>query len=58
MRDIVGTIDWDQPGLPPNFHVLLAPYGSAFVPKGTKIVCHGGASLEEVVVPFARLECP
>jgi hypothetical protein len=58
MRDILGTIDWDQPGLPPNFHVLLAPYGSAFVPKGTKIVCHGGASLEEVVVPFARLECP
>jgi len=33
------------------------PYGAAFGPKGTKIVCHGGASLEEVVVPFARLDC-
>ena len=57
LKEIVGATSWEHSGLPPNFHVLLAPYGAAFVQKGTKIVCHGGASLEEVVVPFARLEC-
>lgn len=57
MQEIAGATSWEHSGLPSNFHVLLAPYGAAFGPKGTKIVCHGGASLEEVVVPFARLEC-
>ena len=56
MQEIIGAMPWEHSGLPSNFHVLLAPYGAAFVPKGMKIVCHGGASLEEVVVPFARLE--
>jgi hypothetical protein len=57
LQEIAGATSWEHSGLPPNFHVLLAPYGDAFVQKGMKIVCHGGASLEEVVVPFARLGC-
>ena len=55
MAKIEGSTPWEHSGLPPNLHVLLARYGDAFVQKGVKIVCHGGSSLEEVIVPFAHL---
>jgi len=49
------TIVWDHPGLPDNLSTLLAPQGKAFSQKDTKLVCHGGPSLEEVCVPFLRI---
>jgi len=55
MAKIEGSTPWEHSGLPPNLHVLLARYGDAFVQKGVKIACHGGSSLEEVIVPFAHL---
>lgn len=50
------AIDWLPAGLPDNFFPLFAPRRSAFVPKGERTVTHGGLSLEELVVPFIRIE--
>lgn len=47
---------WPSIGLPENYHVLLAEYGQAFVPKSQSIVTHGGASIEEVIVPFVKVQ--
>ena len=50
------AIAWPAVGLPEDCQALLAPARSAFVPEGERIVGHGGASLEEVVVPWIRIE--
>lgn len=55
LKEISESEHWKHSGLPEDLHVLLAPYGKAFFQKGARIVCHGGASLEEIVVPFVRL---
>ncbi len=39
-------------GLPASVIPVIAPAGCAFADKGRSIVCHGGDSLEEMVVPF------
>jgi len=49
------TIPWDNLGLPGDLSVMLAPYGRAFTQNRGTLVCHGGASLEEVCVPFIRI---
>ena len=46
----------DSPGLPPDFLPLYAGSRGAFVPKGERIVAHGGTSVEELIVPFIRIE--
>jgi len=50
------AIKWSNIGLPDDYHVLLAQYGQAFVPKGQNIVTHGGIRIEEVIVPFVKVE--
>jgi hypothetical protein len=50
-----GTHTWDHAGLPENICTLLSPYGKAFTQDGTTLLCHGGAALEEVCVPFIRI---
>ena len=50
-----GTQAWDHEGLPANTSTLLAPDAQAFTQKGTTILCHGGATLEEVCVPFIHI---
>src|SRR5699024_12068649 len=50
------VIKWSNICLPEDYHVLLAEYGQAFVPKGQDIVTHGGISIEEVIVPFVKVE--
>ena len=42
--------------LPPEMWALLAPRGEAFAPYGQTIVTHGGAHVDEVVVPFITVE--
>jgi hypothetical protein len=49
------TIEWPTLGLPDDFRPLLAQGRGAFVGRGTRLVGHGGASLEEVIVPFVKL---
>ena len=50
------AIAWPAVGLPEDYLALLAPARSAFVREGERVVGHGGASLEEVVVPWIRIE--
>ncbi|PWA07896.1 BREX-3 system phosphatase PglZ [Pueribacillus theae] len=50
------AIKWPNIGLPDDYYVLLAQYGQAFVPNGQNIVTHGGISIEEVIVPFAKVD--
>ncbi|WP_231573464.1 BREX-3 system phosphatase PglZ [Paenibacillus sp. FSL H7-0737] len=47
---------WKGSGLPDEFHVLLAKSGEAYVKEGEVVVSHGGASIEEVIVPFVRVK--
>src|SRR6202034_550914 len=57
LAENAGSQAWEHAGLPENLHALLSPYGQAFIHKGERIVCHGGASLEELVVPLVRFPC-
>ena len=50
------AVAWPTVGLPEDCLALLAPGRSAFVREGERIVGHGGASLEEVVVPIVQIE--
>ena len=50
------AIAWPAIGLPEDYLALLAPGRSAFVREGERVVGHGGASLEEIVVPWIRIE--
>jgi len=46
---------WPSIGLPQNYLPLLAPERSAFITKGEHLVVHGGASIEEVIVPLIKI---
>lgn len=50
------TIEWPPVGLPENYYPLLAPGRLAFRQKNSKVVTHGGLSLEEVIVPYIKIE--
>ena len=50
------TIAWPAIGLPEDCLALLAPARSAFARAGERVVGHGGVSLEEIVVPWVRIE--
>lgn len=54
-KDFPGSVAWPPTGLPEEYFPLLAPGRTAFVPQGEIVVSHGGASLEEVVVPFIEI---
>ncbi|MCP4397406.1 MAG: BREX-3 system phosphatase PglZ [bacterium] len=47
---------WTPIGLPEEYYPLLAKERSAFITSGAVTVAHGGASLEEVIVPFVKFE--
>jgi PglZ domain len=48
-------IEWPPLGLPETYLALIAPYRSAFIHEGERIVGHGGISVEEVIVPLIRI---
>ena len=48
--------DWPPIGLPDNYLPLLAPDRMAFVREDQRIVGHGGACIEELIVPLVRIE--
>jgi len=50
------AIEWGQVGLPEGYWPLLAPGRYAFVPEGRRTVCHGGISVEELIVPLVKIE--
>lgn len=53
-----GAIEWPPMGLPDNYLALIAPGRTAFVPESEGPVAHGGAALEEVIVPFVEIDRP
>ena len=50
------AVEWPPIGLPEDYLPLLAAGRSAFVRQNQRIVSHGGASLEELVVPLIQIE--
>lgn len=51
----INAFRFDSSGLPPDFLPLYAGTRGAFVPKGDHIVAHGGISVEELIVPFIKI---
>lgn len=47
--------EWPPIGLPVDYLPLLAPARKAFVLKKQRTVCHGGASIEEIIVPLVQI---
>ena len=50
------AIEWPPIGLPVDFLPLLAPGRQAFSREGSRIIAHGGISIEEIVVPLVTVE--
>lgn len=57
-KDYPEAIPWPQVGLPAGYHPVIAPGRSSFVREGERPVAHGGASIEEVIVPLVEIEAP
>lgn len=55
-KQFPGALEWPPIGLPEDYLPLIAPERMAFVQKGKILVTHGGISLEELIVPFVRVE--
>ncbi len=49
------TVRWNGVGLPESMHVLIPEYRKAFVNLAGTVCTHGGASVDEVLVPFIRV---
>lgn len=49
------TVKLDIAGLPANFMPLFAGGRTAFVTEGEQVVVHGGISVEELIVPFVKI---
>ncbi|MFZ5633728.1 MAG: BREX-3 system phosphatase PglZ [Bacillota bacterium] len=50
------ALEWEPVGLPDTFLPLIAPARQAFVSEGERVVCHGGISIEELIVPLIQIE--
>ena len=50
-----GRWPWGGFGLPSDYNVVFAPLDGALKPAGEQILTHGGATIEEVVVPWVRI---
>lgn len=48
-------IEWPSIGLPDDYLCLLAPNRKAFVTAGETVITHGGACIEEVLIPFINV---
>lgn len=55
-QEYPGTLPWPSTGLPKSYKPLLTLGRRAFVTEGRRTVSHGGATLEETVVPFVTVE--
>lgn len=52
----LNALEWSPVGLPEDYLPLLAPGRSAFVRETKRLVGHGGASLEELIVPLVQID--
>ena len=49
------AISWPSIGLPNDFLPLLASDRRAFSTQGARTVAHGGATIDEIIVPFIQI---
>lgn len=56
MIDTFDMIDYPPYFLPKEYKYLLCEYDKSFGIKGNTSVSHGGISIEEVIVPFIKVE--
>lgn len=49
------TRTWPRIQLPDGWYPIVAARFSAFEDQGKQIICHGGASMPEVIVPFIHI---
>ena len=49
------AISWPSIGLPNDFLPLLASNRRAFSTQGARTVAHGGATIDEIIVPFIQI---
>ena len=54
--DNQAAFEWNGVGLPATMHVALAADRGAFAMQGATVRSHGGISIDEVIVPFIRIE--
>jgi len=47
---------WKCPGIPKKYQIMFAKNNYAYINKDENAICHGGISMEEVVVPFIKIE--
>ena len=50
------ALEWGTVGLPEDYLALLAPARQAFVQEKQRTVCHGGISIDELIVPLVQIE--
>jgi hypothetical protein len=50
------SLEWSPIGLPDDYLALLAQPGQAFIQEHRRTVGHGGASIEEIIVPLVQIE--
>jgi hypothetical protein len=50
------ALEWASIGLPEDYLALLAPPRQAFLQEKQRTICHGGISVEELIVPLVRIE--
>jgi hypothetical protein len=55
IAEVPSAFVWPSVGLPDSTFVALAGERTAFVKSGTVVRTHGGASIEELLVPFVRI---
>ena len=55
-KKVTKAIIWPNIGLPENFFTLLAPNRTAFTNEDQLVVCHGGTTIDEVIVPFVKIK--
>lgn len=49
------TLAWPCFGLPDNYQALVARGREAFAQEGSRLVSHGGVSVEEVIIPLIKV---
>ena len=55
LHKIPQALELNPIGLPLNMYPISLPCNLAFAPAGTKLMAHGGNSLEEVIVPMIHI---
>lgn len=48
--------EWQPSGLPDHYFPLVTIGNESFINEGELIVAHGGVAIEEVIVPFIKIE--